>query len=48
MFERLTMSLSIRPIVPMPALTRLSAAGHPKPPTPTIKILDDKIIFWPF
>jgi hypothetical protein len=34
-------------MVPIPALTRLSAAGQPKPPTPTIKILDDKIFFLP-
>ena len=27
---------------PIPALTRLSAAGQPKPPIPTIKILEDK------
>ena len=45
MFERLTLSLSIRPMVPMPALTKLSAAGQPKPPTPTIKTLEDKIFF---
>jgi len=37
------MSLSIKPIVPIPALTRFSAAGHPRPPRPTIKILEDKI-----
>ena len=41
MFERLTISLSIKPIVPIPALTRFSAAGQPKPPNPTIKTLED-------
>ena len=30
-------------MVPTPALTRFSLAGHPKPPIPTIKILEDKI-----
>ena len=37
--------IQIRPIFPIPALTRFSAAGQPKPPTPTIKILEDKIFF---
>ena len=31
-------------MVPIPALTKFSAAGQPKPPTPTIKNLDDKVI----
>ena len=30
------------PIVPIPALTRFSAAGHPNPPTPSNKILEEK------
>ena len=42
--ERFMISLSTRPIVPIPALTRFSAAGQPNPPTPTIKILVDKIL----
>ena len=35
-------------MVPIPALVKLSAAGQPKPPIPTIKILDDIIFFCPF
>ena len=37
--------ISINPIVPTPALTKFSAAGHPKPPTPTIKTFEDKSFF---
>ena len=29
------------------ALTKFSAAGHPKPPNPTIKTLEDIIFFCP-
>ena len=35
-------------MVPTPARTKFSAAGHPKPPTPTIKILEEEIFFCPF
>ena len=40
-------SLSTIPIVPTPALERNSADGHPSPPAPTIKTLEEIIFFWP-
>ena len=33
------------PTVPIPALTKFSAAGHPNPPIPTIKTLEEKFFF---
>ena len=43
--ERPTVSSSMSPIYPTPALVRNSATGEPRPPIHTIKTREEKIFF---
>jgi hypothetical protein len=47
MFDKSTLSESIIPKQPTPALAKNSAAGHPRPPIPIINTFYCIIFFWP-